>query len=221
MICRDAVALVADDHALFRAALAEMMRTQFGFRLILEAGSLDEALGQLGSVPNVSFACVDLAMPGMAGAPSLRGLRHNHPGLPLAVVTASERREDILLALEAGVNGYVPKTLPTAAFGAALLTILEGGIFVPPVLANGALRPWANPGHELADAGDAGLSPRQQDVMRLIALGKSNKEIARTLNLAAGTVKAHVNAIFRAVGASNRVTAITAMARRGGIGRDA
>ena len=221
MTYRDAIALVADDHELFRAALAGMLRAHVGFRSVLEAGTLDEALGHLGRESDLAFAAIDLGMPGMAGAASVRAIRRSHPTLRLAVVTASERREDILQALDAGVNGYVPKTLPTAALTAALRAILEGGIFVPPVLAECGVHQGSGTASPAPEAEDAGLSPRQRDVMQLIALGKSNKEIARALNLATGTVKVHVNAIYRAVGASNRVTAVAAVARRRSTGVEA
>ena len=209
-------ALVADGHELFRAALAEFLRREFNFRLVIETSSLDEAIEHLGKTPDIALATIDLRMPGMAGAASLHGIRQVYPDLKLAVVTCSERREDVLLALDAGANGFIPKAFGTAELGSALRLILEGQIFVPASLATSqasgvaARKPVAPPAPEPKLNG---LSPRQKNVLDLMALGKSNKEIARDLHLAEGTVKVHVNALYRALGAHNRVSAVAAMSR--------
>lgn len=212
-----ASAIVADDHELFRAALAEILRREFGFGLVIEAGSLDDAVDLLGRTSNVAFASIDLAMPGMNGEASLLSIREEYPDIRLAVITGSERREDILLALDAGVHGYIPKTLKIAEIAAALRTILEGRIFVPPVLANKAFpstrRNQVAPAVPHAPPRLSGLSPRQRAVLDLISLGKSNKEIAHELRLAEGTVKVHVSALFRTLGTHNRMGAVAAIAR--------
>lgn len=212
-----ASAIVADDHELFRAALAEILRREFGFGLVIEAGSLDDAVDLLGRTSNVAFASIDLAMPGMNGEASLLSIREEYPDIRLAVITGSERRDDILLALDAGVHGYIPKTLKIAEIAAALRTILEGRIFVPPVLANKAFpstrRNQVAPAVPHAPPRLSGLSPRQRAVLDLISLGKSNKEIAHELRLAEGTVKVHVSALFRTLGTHNRMGAVAAIAR--------
>lgn len=210
-----AIAIVADDHELFRSALAEMLRREFGFRQVIEAGSLDAAVEHLGQVPEVVLACIDLAMPGMSGTASLLGIREVYPDVRVAVITGSVRREDILSALGAGVHGYIPKTLRIVDIAAAIRTILEGRIFVPAELATS---PEVSPQKttlrqepELKSRLYA-LSPRQTEVLSLMAEGKSNKQIARNLGLAEGTVKVHVAALFRALSINNRVSAVAALA---------
>ncbi|MFO1149154.1 MAG: response regulator transcription factor [Alsobacter sp.] len=208
-------ALVADDDAFFRLALGTILRRQFGCATVLEAGSLDEALEHLGTGAGIGLALFDLAMPGMRRAASLAAVRECHPEVRVAVVSGSQDRTDILQALAAGVHGYVPKSLGPQDLAGALGRILEGDIYVPRSLADGAgprvglldglipPEPQAQPGHGEA-ASLAQLTPRQRDVLALLVEGKSNKEIARQLGLGGGTVKIHVAALLRAFGARNR-----------------
>lgn len=215
---KDLTAVIADDHELFRAALAEILKRDLGFTKVIEASSLDEAIGCLASNCDVTFVSLDLSMPGMEGQGSLHGIREVYPDLRLAVVSGSERREDILAALAAGVHGYIPKTLRISQIASAVRTVIEGNIFVPAILSHQAKAlPLAPEPRRPADVGRKApaLSPRQADVLALMAEGKSNKEIARELNVAEGTVKVHVNALFRVLGAHNRMSAVAAMSRYG------
>jgi DNA-binding NarL/FixJ family response regulator len=151
-------------------------------------------------------------MPGMDGVDSLAALRECHPGLKFVVVTASDSRRDVLGALEAGANGFIPKGLSEADLVDALRTVMAGGIFAPALL--------AAPGREAAAPADDGAGPaalaaltqRQRDVLAQLLDGRSNKEIARTLNLGEGTVKIHLAAIFRHFGVRNRAAAVAVAA---------
>ena len=208
-----ASAIVADDHPLFREAWAEKLRAHFGFREMIEAASLAEVFDHLKRIPDVALLSIDLTMEGM-GADSLRALRRAYPKLRLVIVSASEQREDILSALGIGVHGYLPKTLSSIQLTSALQAVMEGGIFVPATLAAPALDGRLPNSDEKSPQPRVGnLSPRQRDVMELIAKGKSNKEIAKALQIAGGTVKVHVNSIFRVLGTSNRTSAVAAMVR--------
>lgn len=206
------IAVVADDHGLYRMGLALTLRDRLGFDVVEEASSLDEALARLGDVDDVALALFDLSMPGMRGAASLAAVRECHPGLPIAVVSGSDERADVLDALAAGVNGYVPKHLGDEDLVAALKSIMDGAIFVPPTLANATGR-----GHHeqvrVQEAPDlARLTPRQRDVLDMLMQGQSNKEIARALDLGHGTVKIHLAALFRHLGVNNRAAAVAAAA---------
>jgi DNA-binding NarL/FixJ family response regulator len=184
---------------------------------VIQVGTLEAAIAYLVQASATSVATIDLSMPGMNGVTSLAGIRIVCPHVRLVVVTASERREDILQALDAGAHGFIPRTYRTTDMLAAFRTILEGRIFVPPNLAEKGARASCNtlrarPSHP---GGSPILSPRQRSVMDLLALGRSNKEIARELEMAEGTVKIHVNAIYRTLGARNRVSAVAAVAALG------
>ncbi|PVE22023.1 DNA-binding response regulator [Microvirga sp. KLBC 81] len=224
------VGLIADDDAYFRMAVSAILNRQFGFSEIIEAGSLDEALERLGEYPNIGVALFDLSMPGMRTPTNLRTVRECFPDTRVAVISASSNRRNILLALEAGVHGYMLKSLSITDLAAALQTIFDGGIYVPPCLADisGAPvettegepqrvaektgPPAPEPVPEHAEPVSP-LTPRQQDVLDLLVQGKTNKEIALALGLGEGTVKIHMAAIFRYFGVNNRAAAAVAGAR--------
>ena len=213
-------AIVADDHELFRVALSSILKTRLGFAEVAETASLDQALERLDDTP-AALALFDLNMPGMETASSLLAVRECYPGVRVAVVSGSTDRRDILLALEAGVHGYVPKTLGIDEIADALRMVLDGWIYVPPSLAqvgNGADSLFSRRPGPAPEGGDAPapLTPRQGEVLALLTQGKSNKEISRELNLGEGTVKVHMAALFRTLGVSSRTAAAAIGARREG-----
>jgi DNA-binding NarL/FixJ family response regulator len=212
------VCLIADDDEFFRMALGSILQTKLGFAQVIETGSLDEAIERLSDPGGADLALFDLAMPGMESAASLRAVRECFPDLRIAVVSASSRRSDILQALEAGVHGYVPKSLGANDLAYALEAISSGRIYVPASLADVAGE-RAPEGPQIVQREEApsspleGLTPRQRDVLGLIVQGYSNKEIARALNLGEGTVKVHVAALFRGLRVTSRSAAAAAGAR--------
>ena len=214
------IGLVADEDAYFRVAVGAILNRYFGFTDIIEAASFDEALQCLGENPDISAAVFTLSMPGTTAFPNLRAVRECFPSTRVAVITAASSRRDILLALEAGVHGYMLKSLGVTDLVAALRTVFDGGIYVPTSLADVAgassapaieEQPRTAPS-EPADA-EGPLTPRQRDVLDLLTQGKTNKEIAIALGLGEGTVKIHMAAIFRFFGVNNRAAAAVAGAR--------
>ncbi|MFD2263923.1 response regulator [Lacibacterium aquatile] len=212
--------LIADDHAMIRAGLAFLFSDGFGAE-VAQAETLDGALEYLnGPGPSYDLALMDLDMPGMAGGVTLRNLREKFPGLKLAVVSGSDKRSDMLSALSAGVHGYFLKTMTTEDMASGFKIIMAGGMYVPPALSqvpSGPDAPSAAPAmpEPSATPGLAveNLTPRQRDVLGHLAHGKGTKEIARALDLAEGTVKVHVAALYRALGARSRSEAIALAAR--------
>lgn len=210
------VALVADDDEFFRMALCTVLKQRLGFTKVIETASFDEAVEELEKVGGVSLALFDLSMPGIECPSALRTIRDSFEVERLAVVSASKQRRDILLSLEAGAHGFVSKDQGVDELETALRQILEGGMYVPRILAD--LEACAN-----GEAGQARgsrphlkatqLTPRQGDVLELVVQGKSNKEIARALNLGPGTIKVHLAALFRSLGVANRAAAAVAGAR--------
>jgi DNA-binding NarL/FixJ family response regulator len=215
------VALIADDDEFFRIALGFILKSKLRFTEILESGSLDEAIERLSEREDISLALFDLAMPGMQSAASLAAVRDIHPDLKVVVVSASSRRSDILSALTAGINGYVPKGLGASELAEAIGAILNGAIYVPPSIAG---RPSSSDEAEVSQVirgtqDERGhrtiefLTPRQREVLLLLVQGFSNKEIARKLKLGEGTVKIHMAALFRSLRVRNRQEAAAAGAR--------
>lgn len=212
------VALVADDDEFFRMAISSILLERLGVAEVIEVGSLDEAMDRLGERSDITIALFDLAMPGMHGPANLGAVRETFPEILTAVVSASRRRQDILTTLDAGAHGYVPKGMGVEDLTHALKVILEGTIYVPPLLAHVSAEDHAvsqYSGAERRSAPDvlARLTPRQRDVLELLVKGQSNKEIARSLDLGEGTVKIHLAALFRNLGVRNRATAAVAGAQ--------
>ncbi len=207
-------ALVADDHALFRAGVRLLLEDAFDAE-VTEVGSFDAALEWITSKP-FDLASFDLDMPGMAGVITLRIARQACPDLKIVVMSGHEGRDDILGALGVGANGYVPKSHDMAAIEAAFRVITGGGIYVPSLVTTldrppSAPQPAAS---AAASSSTATLSPRQREVLAQLGQGRSTKEIARALDLAEATVKVHLAAVYRFLGARNRAEAVALAARR-------
>jgi DNA-binding NarL/FixJ family response regulator len=191
--------LVADDHAVFRIGLVALLRSSLKIKRFLEADSFAEVIGHLKD-EDLALAIIDLRMPGITGAKDLARLRRQRPDVQLVVVSASDSRDDILQALAAGAHGYIVKNEHTDQLIDRLLYILSGEIYVPPILAE-------LPAEVAVQRATKRLSSRQHQVLKGLVEGKSNKEIAKGLNVAEGTVKMHLAALYRVLGATNRAHA--------------
>lgn len=220
------VFLIADDDEFFRMALRSILTKNHGPAEVVETSSLDEAVERLSETDSISLALFDLAMPGMESAASLRAVRECFPAVRVAVVSASRRRNDILLALEAGAHGYIPKSLGVAELSAAIQTVRSGAIYVPALITDlqGTETEPAPPlarsilsRHSEATGTAPALTPRQAQVLPLVVKGLSNKEIARALSMGEGTVKVHVAALYRALGVTSRAAAAAAATRLQGL----
>jgi DNA-binding NarL/FixJ family response regulator len=199
-------ALIADDHELFRSGLKQLLVDALGVEEVREAETLDQAIEILTNEGAGDLILVDLRMPGMSGAEALSALRDGFPNAKVAVVSAWEERADIIAALNAGVHGYIPKSLASSEIAAAIRTVLDGGIFVPPSLGN--REPGASPVRLIGDSSEDKLTVRQKEVLNELLKGLASKEIARSLDIAEGTVKIHLAAIYRALGVRSRAEAI-------------
>ena len=211
------IALIADDDEFFRMALATILTSKLKFAEVVQAASLDEGVEKLSARNDISLALFDLAMPGMESPANLRAVRDCFETLRVAVVSSSKNRQDILSALEAGVHGYVPKGLGVADLAHALQLIVDGVIYVPPSIADlpaqGAPAPSREAPPPTPKSALATLTPRQRGVLALLVQGKSNKAIARDLDLGEGTVKVHMAALFRSLGVRTRTAAAVAGGR--------
>jgi DNA-binding NarL/FixJ family response regulator len=219
--------LISDDDEFFRLALRSILIDRLGVSKVIETSSFDEAIETMSLEPDLRLALFDLNMPGMSNWDDLRSVREVFPDVLTAVVSASRERGDILRALDAGVHGYVLKGLGIVELGHALHQICDGKIYVPTALADvsGASKSAALTYSSSIFSGDREgsgghndddgrlLTPRQREVLAMLVAGQSNKGISGKLKLSEGTVKFHISALFRVLGATNRVEAATAGAR--------
>ncbi len=202
-------AMIADDHELFRSGLKQLLHDVLSIEDVREAETLDQAIEILTNEGAGDLVLVDLNMPGMSGPEALAALRDGFPDAKVAVVSAWDGRAEIIAALSAGVHGYIPKSMSSGEIAGAIRAILDGQIFVPAALGKreATEAPRMQPQPVEANGGEK-LTIRQREVLGELLKGRASKEIARALNIAEGTVKIHLAAIYRALGVRTRAEAI-------------
>ncbi|QXQ05646.1 response regulator transcription factor [Sphingosinicellaceae bacterium] len=200
--------LIADDHVLMREALAGTVRLGWPDVAITEVGDFAAAWAAAARRPDV--AIVDLMMPGALPVAGIRGIRDAAPDTAILVVTGTSDDQLMLDLLDLGIAGFAAKTSSGAVIEAALRLIAAGGRYLPARLAEIAASrvDAAPPGGRPAGSRQL-LTDRQLAVLRLVAQGLSNKEIAQSLELAPETVKTHLARVQSILGAKNRTDAVT------------
>jgi len=213
--------LVVDDHTLFRRGLIALLASDPRFEVVAEAGDAGEAQRRAAEVrPDVIL--LDNHLPGVNGVDALPGLREVAPQAQVLMLTVSEDERDLAAALRGGARGYLLKTVDSEMLADAILRTVAGASTISPemtgklVTAFRSLQPPAAvaAAPAAADPIDS-LSPREQQILAEIARGASNKEIARTLDIAETTVKIHVQHILRKLNLSSRVQAAVYATGRG------
>ena len=196
--------LLVDDHALLRAGLASVLSAQPGFVVCGEATDGEAAVLRFEELrPDVTL--MDLQMPVLDGVGAITKIRARHPDACILVLTTFDTDDDIERALRAGARGYLLKDAAVSELTSAIREVHEGRTRVAPAVAA-----------KLADRmTQVQLTMRELTVLRLLADGKTNKEIGAALSIAEGTVKVHLTHLFEKLGVSNRTEAIAAAARRG------
>ena len=208
--------LIADDHELFREGLRHV-RGQLDDNVeIVEAGDFSQAFSLAESYPDIDIVLQDLNMPGANWDEGLPRLRSTLPQeVPVVVLSAADDRRSVLQAVEMGAAGYIPKTSSSRVMLSALKLVLSGGVYLPPALIERSTPRGEGLNPAVVEQAMSILTPRQREVLSLLGEGKSNKEIARILELAEGTVKLHVTAILKALNVNNRTRAVVAAAQMG------
>ena len=200
--------LLADDHPLFAEALQTLIQRSIPSTTLTVVSDLDAAHRALAGAKRYDLAILDLHMPGTKGFDGVERTLARFPETPLAVISGAASAAEVRRSLELGARGFLPKTLPPKVLAAALQVIASGGTYVPTDYARPAVPKLPTV---------AGLTPRETEVLALLAEGKSNKEIGRALKLQEITIKLHVRNIFRKLKVRNRVEAANAAS---GLGLD-
>ena len=204
--------VVVDDHPVLRDGLSAVLSTQPDFRVIGEAESGVEAVGIIVELrPDVVM--LDLEMPEMDGVETLKRLREHNPDIRVIVFTAFDTDERILAAVQAGAQGYLLKGAPRDQIFEAVRVVHSGDSLLQPVVASKLLRQMSQTGDSTDALGS--VTPRESEVLNLLALGLQNKEIAGQLGISERTVKFHVGSILSKLNAGNRTEAVTIALQRG------
>jgi DNA-binding NarL/FixJ family response regulator len=199
-----ATVLVVDDHALVRTGVANIISHEPDLQVIAEAANGAEAVAAFERYrPDVTL--LDLRMPVMEGVEAVRQIRLLEPNAKVIVLTTYDTDEDITRALKAGAKAYILKDISAAALIACIHDVLAGKTYLAPTaaakLAEGVAR--------------VQLTPRELSTLRLLADGRSNKEIGNELGISERTVKTHLGHLFEKLGVTSRTEAVKIAARRG------
>lgn len=196
--------VIADDHTVVREGLNAILNRIPGVSVVAQAESWSHA------IPKVESRCPDAAildvrMPGMEAAEGVAAIRSISPKVRIVLISAFDLEEDIYGVIQAGANGFLLKDCVPQEVELCLRTVLEGKMWLPP-----------GPAAKLAARMHSPQLTRCQfKVLQLLAMGKTNKEVGSAMNITEGTVKIHVNQVFKKLGVDGRAAAITTALRRG------
>jgi DNA-binding NarL/FixJ family response regulator len=203
--------LVVDDHPIVRDGLVAILTTQSDFEVVGEAPNGNEAV-ERARLLHPDLLLLDLEMPGIDGVEVIRRLRESMPEIRVIVFTAFDTDERILSAVRAGAQGYLLKGVPRDDLFRAIRVVKEGGSLLQPVVASKLLQHMAD---EHAAPSIEALTEREKEVLALLALGATNREIAGKLFISERTAKFHVSSILGKLGAGNRTEAVSIAAQMG------
>ena len=227
--------LVVDDHNLFRRGLIALLEQDTRLQVVGEAGDANQALNVARRL-QPDLVLLDNHLPGVQGVDAIADLKQAVPGLRILMLTVSESVDDMAAGLRAGADGYLLKTIHTEDLCESICKVWEGDSVVSPEMMGklvGLLRRSPVPDAPAASGEEPvqrmaapavvlgaddpihQLSPREREILALIAKGDSNKHIARALEIAETTVKIHVQHILRKLGLTNRVHAAVYATERG------
>lgn len=195
--------LIADDHALFRDGLKLTLEQLDSGAQILQAESYETAEKLLDSKPQPNLLIIDLDMPDKSWQEGLDELKNKAPEAHIVVMSAIEDTKIIRQAMEKGISGYISKRSDSKIINAALKLVLEGGTYLPPILLENLNTP-----NLPSESGKGQLTARQFEVLQYISQGLSNKQIAYEMGVSEATIKLHINAMLKALNATNRTQAL-------------
>jgi DNA-binding NarL/FixJ family response regulator len=208
--------VIADDHGLYRRGLRLALTAGIPDAEIFDAACFDAVVSLLEEQASIDLAILDLNMPGLFDQEILADVMAAYPDTHFAIVSADDSRAEILKALSIGLQGYIVKSQKDEEVVLAVNEILAGRIYVPSLLSRtsaGSAQHMPTPQERLparrrVNVGSLDrLTSRQKEVLKLMAVGYSNKEIARNLEIAEATTKIHAAAILRELGVRNRTEA--------------
>jgi DNA-binding NarL/FixJ family response regulator len=200
--------LIVDDHAVFRRGLELVLADEPGLQIVGEAGDGLEAIERAADLlPDV--VVMDVRMPGVGGIEAARRIRHAQPATKIVMLTGSEDEEDLFAAVRVGATGYLLKEAAVEELAGAVRAVARGQALITPSMATKLLGEFNLLSRRVDSQHDAApkLTDRETEVLRLVATGMSNKEIAAQLVIAENTVKNHVRNILEKLQLRSRMEA--------------
>jgi two-component system nitrate/nitrite response regulator NarL len=214
--------LIVDDHTLFRSGIKLLLQRQEGFEVVGEAGDGLEGIKRAKQL-NPDVVLLDLHMPGVSGREAVKTINEEVPGARVVMLTVSEDAEDLVDCLRAGAAGYLLKNIETEFLVDAIQRAARGESVMSPQMTGKLVQELRHPKEASAPSTEAErekLSPRETEIILLLAKGASNKEVARALNVAESTVKIHVQNILKKLNLSSRVQAAVYAVEHGLVQRE-
>lgn len=201
--------LIADDHPLYLIAVQDQVEKLFEGVVVDTASGLSQTLTLLRDAHKCDLILIDYSMPGMEGVVGVQSVVAAARGAPVVVMSGIADVEEVRLCIGSGAKGFLPKTLDGKVFNSALNLILAGGSYLPAEMFGS---PCVVP---TAPAVEDDFNERERTIMDMVVEGKSNKEIARLLNLREVTIKVQLTHIYKKLGARNRAQAAMLMSQGG------
>lgn len=208
--------LLIDDHVLFRDGLLLILEKLDTIIESFEAGSYESAKAIMNKHKNIDLVLLDLGLPGLNSLDALSAIHQQLPNSLVVILSGTEDCHMVEKALQLGARGYIPKSSPKNIILNALHLVLSGGIYIPPQILQKTIT-GQNVQATKNRASEHKLTPRQYEVLHKLAKGKSNKAIAKLLNLTESTVHVHVSAILKLFNVNNRTKAVQHAIQQGWI----
>ena len=221
--------LIADDHELFLRGLDFVLKENLNNIETTSAQSYTDIFSTLKQGDNFDLIITDLAMPGANWLTAIKQIHQTLPDTPIVIISAIFDKEILQQTLDIGVSGYIPKTASNNLIISAINLVLAGGVYIPHELLYSnkpstleqtkdilaPLKVLEKLAENTPETPQKGLTERQIDIVKCIAEGLSNKQIAYKLNLTEGTVKVHITIILKILNVKNRTSAVIEAAKRG------
>lgn len=208
--------LIVDDHALIREALHGVLKQLKRDAAIFEASNSRQAMRIVDEHPDMSLILLDINLPDRDGFSVLRELRDRYATIAIIILSSSDDQDTVKRAFKLGALGFIPKTTEREVMLNAIKLVFSGGIYIPSAILEETTS--SRPANRLATRDPLkglGLTDRQTEVLALLMKGKSNKAIAKTLNMAVPTVKNHITVILKALSVTSRTEAVIKAGKMG------
>ncbi|MCK1711345.1 MULTISPECIES: response regulator transcription factor [unclassified Bradyrhizobium] len=208
--------LIVDDHALIREALHAVLKQLKREAVVFEASNGQQAMRIVEEHPDVSLILLDINLPDRDGFSVLRELRDHYATIAVVILSSSDDQDTVKRAFKLGALGFIPKTTEREVILNAIKLVFSGGVYIPSEILEETTSPQLTTKPATRDSlKSLGLTDRQMEVLALLMKGRSNKSIAKILNVAVPTVKNHITVVLKALNVTSRTEAVIKVGKMG------